>query len=275
LLASHKLNELNGTSSKHRKQLRLYELREFSAVCGLNPSMQKDIPSLAELAEYMETTPKSLRKWFRMYKKALTRRFDFKSFGDDRIRDHYDVFYGSDFYQFSKDAEVAIEKFFDDTGKRIMKDYDSGGAEETIEKSTGLDTIYNGDANIFNKTTMVMQISSTKQLWHKSVARGHFGELLCAQSKKILTVVRYLRMAKLSSSATFNEIKLGCSLSLGAHLHCVRKSSVLRRDRKSEQFAWWMGARSRRRLNAMDVAQHTTGRFLLFLMKRMLGMMGL
>eukprot|EP00985_Skeletonema_marinoi_P008444 scaffold3840_cov156-Skeletonema_marinoi.AAC.1 len=161
LLASHKLNELNGTSSKHRKQLRLYELREFSAVCGLNPSMQKDIPSLAELAEYMETTPKSLRKWFRMYKKALTRRFDFKSFGDDRIRDHYDVFYGSDFYQFSKDAEVAIEKFFDDTGKRIMKDYDSGGAEETIEKSTGLDTIYNGDANIFNKTTMA-QISGER-----------------------------------------------------------------------------------------------------------------
>ena len=152
LLATHKLNELSGTNSKHRKQLRLYELREFSAVCGLNHSVHKDIPSLAEVAEYMETTPKSLRKWFRMYKKALTRRFDFKSFGDDRIRDHYDVFYGSDYYQFSNDAEVVIEQFFEDTGKRIMQDFDSiGVVEQALEKTTGLETSCNGGANIFNK----------------------------------------------------------------------------------------------------------------------------
>ncbi|KAL7443423.1 hypothetical protein ACHAXM_012084 [Skeletonema potamos] len=152
LLATHKLNELSGTSSKHRKQLRLYELREFSAVCGLNPSIHKDIPSLAELAEYMETTPKSLRKWFRMYKKALTRRFDFKSFGNDRIRDHYDVFYGSDNYQFSKDAEVAIVRFFEDAAKKIMQDFDNGVVEQTIERNTGLEISRNEGANIFNKS---------------------------------------------------------------------------------------------------------------------------
>mmetsp|Transcript_7489 Transcript_7489/g.12411 ORF Transcript_7489/g.12411 Transcript_7489/m.12411 type:complete len:1519 (-) Transcript_7489:40-4596(-) len=154
LLASHKLNELNGTSSKHRKQLRLYELREFSAVCGLNPSIHKDIPTLAELAEYMETTSKSLRKWFRMYKKALTRRFDFKSFGDDRIRDHYDVFYGSDYYQFSRDAEIEIERFFEYTGKSIMQDYDCGAVQQSNERSIEMEASYNDGTNIFNKSTL-------------------------------------------------------------------------------------------------------------------------
>ncbi len=153
LLATHKLNELSGTSSKHRKQLRLYELREFSVTYGLNPSVHKDIPSLAELAEFMETTPKSLRKWFRMYKKAVTRRFDFKTNGDDRIRDHYDVFYGSDHYQFSQDAEVAIEHFFEDTGKRILQDFESNVMEPNAEKSTSsLETSYNNEGNIFNRS---------------------------------------------------------------------------------------------------------------------------
>jgi hypothetical protein len=155
LLATHKLNELSGTSSKHRKQLRLYELREFSTTCGLAPCVHKDIPSLAELAEYMETTPKSLRKWFRMYKKALTRRFDFKTFGDDKIRDHYDIFFGSDRFRISEDAVVAIEQFFEETGKRIMRDFENNNVLEPIlEKCTGLEKTSDG-VNIFHRSPTV------------------------------------------------------------------------------------------------------------------------
>lgn len=162
LLASHRLNELNGTSSKHRKQLRLYEIRELSAICGFHPSIHKDIPSLAELAEYMETTSKSLRKWFRLYKKALTRRFDFKRYGDDRIRDHYDVFYGTDYYQFSRDAEIAIERFFEDSWKSIMQDHEAGAVKQTTETSTEMETSYTSGTNIFNKSTMEQNMTAQR-----------------------------------------------------------------------------------------------------------------
>ena len=162
LLATHKLNELSGTSSKHRKQLRLYELRELSAICGIHVGVNKDVPTLAELAEYMETTPKSLRKWFRLYKKALTRRFDFKRFGNDRIRDHYDVFYGSDTYKFNKDAVAVIEQYFEDTATKILQDFDVT-LEQPIGRKNDLDANDSGTRNVFNKSTVGDTSSSRKE----------------------------------------------------------------------------------------------------------------
>lgn len=73
LLATHKLNELNGTHIKHCRVLRLYNLAELNE----DRSAVLEAPSLARLAKNMNTTSEQLNSLFCVYLDALTSGFDF------------------------------------------------------------------------------------------------------------------------------------------------------------------------------------------------------
>lgn len=119
-LATHKLNELHGTSHTHNKMLRLYNLSEFS----VHPNdVISNAPTVSELAEYMDITPISLKKWFTFYKNAIMRDFDFNQFGDERIKDHHSIFYAKDeLYQLSQLGEMTIEEYFRQVGEDVFED---------------------------------------------------------------------------------------------------------------------------------------------------------
>ena len=73
LLATHKLNELNGTHIKHCRVLRLYNLAELNE----DRSAILEAPSLAKLAKNMSTTSEQLHSLYCVYLDALTSGFDF------------------------------------------------------------------------------------------------------------------------------------------------------------------------------------------------------
>ena len=115
--ATHKLNELHGTHIKHCKVLRLYNLSELN---DDSKSVATKVPTLSQLAESMDTTPKSLKKWYTIYQNAVMRDFNFEEFGEDRIKDHYGVFFElEERYQFSKCGERAMKEYFLEVGKRV------------------------------------------------------------------------------------------------------------------------------------------------------------
>ncbi|KAL9189626.1 hypothetical protein ACHAXT_009301 [Thalassiosira profunda] len=119
--ATLKLNELNfgnGPRSKHAKLLRLYNLPELNEeYTGGAPKA----PILNQLADSMETTPKSMRKWFAMYLNAVERGFDFERDGKEKIKDHHGIFFGER-YQFTFGGDRALEEYFLEAGNRIVGD---------------------------------------------------------------------------------------------------------------------------------------------------------
>lgn len=119
-IATHKLNDLNGTSVKHCKVLRLYHMSDFND----DPKIvSSKAPPLSELAQYMGTTPKSLKKWFTMYLNALTRKFNFEKFGEDKIKDHFGIFAGiEEFYQLTIGGEQALEEYFEGAVQKVVLD---------------------------------------------------------------------------------------------------------------------------------------------------------
>lgn len=119
-LATHKLNELHGTSHTHNKMLRLFNLSEFS----VHPNdVIRNAPTVSELAEYMDITPITLKKWFTFYKNAIMRDFDFNQFGDERIKYHHSIFYAEDdLYQISQLGEMTIEEYFRQVGEEVFED---------------------------------------------------------------------------------------------------------------------------------------------------------
>lgn len=131
---THKLNELHGTHIKHCKVLRLYNLSELHD----NPkSVATKAPSLAQVAEYMETTPKSLKKCYVMYQNAVMRAFKFEKFGEHKIQDHYGVFFGTEEgfqLQLSKCGEHAMQEYFEQVGKRVVQDAENANAASDPNK---------------------------------------------------------------------------------------------------------------------------------------------
>ena len=119
-LATHKLNELHGTNRTHNKMLRLFNLSEFS----VHPNdVISNAPTVPELAEYMDITPITLKKWFTLYKNAIMRDFDFNQFGNERIKDHHSIFYAEDErYQLSNLGELTIEEYFQQVGEEVFED---------------------------------------------------------------------------------------------------------------------------------------------------------
>ena len=141
--ATHKLNELHGTHIKHCKVLRLYNMSEFNDH-DLS-SVVSRAPSLTELAEYMKTTQKRLKRSYNMYQNAVMGGFDFDQFGEDRIKDH-SVFYGleevEESYQLSNGGERLIEEYLRHVGKKIVNDAVSAQEKASIGAE-------NGDYNLF------------------------------------------------------------------------------------------------------------------------------
>ena len=123
--ATHKINELHGTHVKHCKVLRLYNLSDFNADVKKVKS-----PALSDLAEHMETTPKSLKKWYTMYINAVIRKFDFDKFGDAKIKEYSGTFYGvDDMYELTEGGEKALEEYFTHVGKKVLSDADKAASE--------------------------------------------------------------------------------------------------------------------------------------------------
>jgi len=117
--ATHKLNEMYGTQSKHCKVLRLYHLPELN---DSSKSVTTKAPTLSQLAEFMETTAKRLHKWYTMYQNAVTKGFDFEKFGEEKIKDHYGIFFATEKrYFLSKCGERAMEEHFLEVGKRVVE----------------------------------------------------------------------------------------------------------------------------------------------------------
>ena len=151
-LATHKLNELHGTSHTHNKMLRLYNLSEFS----VHPNdVISNAPTVSELAEYMDITPITLKKWFTFYKNAIMRDFDFNQFGDERIKDHHSIFYAEDeLYRLSQLGEMTIEEYFRQVGEEVFED-----AVDACKDSRSRDCMNNRSESLeFNDLTHIYNI---------------------------------------------------------------------------------------------------------------------
>ena len=144
-LATHKVNELNGTHTKHCRVLRLYNLSELNS---FDQSIVMAAPRLSELADFMNTTRKSLKKWFAMYLNSVIGGFDYDRFGDDRINNHQKIFFGiehSTSYHITTGGEKMMEAFFQHVEKKVFQD-----AAEISRKNPNIDE--DDDYNLFAAT---------------------------------------------------------------------------------------------------------------------------
>eukprot|EP00804_Cyclotella_cryptica_P020178 CCRYP_010890-RA/>CCRYP_010890-RA protein AED:0.02 eAED:0.02 QI:411/1/1/1/0.5/0.42/7/4533/2209 len=134
-LATHKLNELHGTSRRHCKVIRLHHLVEFGGESS-------GVPTLAELAEHMRTTQRNIRKWCEMCLHAEKRGFDFEKYLDDKLDLHSAMFEGregdDDILLVNECAEIAIDNYFD----RVVRD-----ALQEVGKSDVIDTAGDGSVD--------------------------------------------------------------------------------------------------------------------------------
>ena len=143
-LATHKVNELNGTHTKHCKVIRLYNLPEFN---DFDSSILIKAPSVVEIAAELKTTQKSLKKWYTMYLNALKAGFDFDKFGENKVKDHYEVFNGKEVsYHIDNCAESLISEYFEQIGKQVIEDVENDRKNSTIAADGG------GDYNVFDAT---------------------------------------------------------------------------------------------------------------------------
>ena len=186
---THKLNELNGTHIKHCKVLRLYNLSELS----VDPeSVTNNAPTLSQLAEYMETTPKSLKKWYNMYLHAVMRDFNFLEFGNDKIKDHHGVFFDpfyaveEECYQFSEGSERAMEEYCQEVAMRVVVDAENG--EERAMSRTGGNNLSQSQIyeeaflrNFQKNEARILELGSGLQVSStaKRVKKGHKERILC------------------------------------------------------------------------------------------------
>lgn len=136
--ATHKLNELYGSTKRHCKVLRLYQLVELGGD-------MTGIPTLAELAKSMATSQSNIRKWCEMCQAAERRGFDFLRYGNDSIDNHSGIFDTGegdyDVFMLKKCGETAMEQFFDGAAVNALKELengDSGDADEAQGREVSL-----------------------------------------------------------------------------------------------------------------------------------------
>lgn len=144
-LASHKLNDLHGSTRRHCKVIRLNQMPELGGEGAGVP-----MPTLSELAQCMRVPKRNILKWFEMLQYAENKGYDLSLYGKYRLDRHRGMFeegeFDDDIYVLDESGESAIETHFDRVAQTVLKEIKDCLANKSVRSS--LDDVKDSDEEI-------------------------------------------------------------------------------------------------------------------------------